>query len=282
MSRSIRVLGQNVSADDCTEEEYAYLSRFDGQPLELQRVWELMDEEWRRCGAGYGPECDERVGRFYASPVWLLNGLFTESDPESVGHREAMADWVGALEPRLVADYGGGFGALARRIARVAPQADVVVVDPFARETAIKVTRTLRNVRFAPALPTACDAVIAQDVLEHVRDPLPVFRTLLEAVRPGGRVVTANCFQPVILCHMPQTFHLRFTFRFIVPALGCRYVGTVPGAPHAQVFERTTAEPSWRRARARERISRIVFPLLLCVAALTRPIRSRLRRQRSR
>ena len=56
----------------------------DDQPLTLEDVWSLMDAAWDEC------ECDpdvmdERISRFYAHPVWLLNGLFIEQhDVKSV------------------------------------------------------------------------------------------------------------------------------------------------------------------------------------------------------
>jgi len=80
-------------------------------------------------------------------------------------------------------------------------------------------------------------------------------------VHEGGIVVFANCFYPVIHCHLPSTFHLRHTFPIVMNALGLRYVGRVDGASHAQVFERT-GRLDLGRARRAERISRILGPVL--------------------
>src|SRR5690606_34326321 len=84
----------------------------------------------------------------------------------------------------------------------------------------------------------AYDVVIAQDVLEHVEDPVLLASKLASAVRVGGTVLFANCFYPVIECHLPSTFHFRHTFRFVMRALGLSYVGSIRGAEHAKIFRR--------------------------------------------
>lgn len=48
----------------------------------------------------------------------------------------------------------------------------------------------------------------------------------------------ANCFQPVILCHLPQHFHLDFSWRPAIAALGL-----APGqrVAYAREYHRTGA-----------------------------------------
>ena len=48
------------------------------------------------------------------------------------------------------------------------------------------------------------DFVIASHVLEHVEDPLIVLSIMIDSVRINGYLVIANCFYPVIKCHLPH------------------------------------------------------------------------------
>ncbi len=232
---------------------------------DVNDVWQAMDEEWDRCGAGFNPESQNAVSRFYASPVWTLNGLFTEVDPTSVGHRQAIADFISEMKPKVVIDYGGGFGSLARQIAERLPEASVILVEPYPSDFARLLAQDHHNMEIRSDLPKRCDVIVAQDVLEHVLDPIGDFAMLLKAVAPGGTVITANCFKPVIKCHYPSTFHLNFTFKHVVPPLGCRYGGKVAGAEHAEIYHRTTAERGLQAARIRERLSQGLHPVFACL-----------------
>jgi hypothetical protein len=71
------------------------------------------------------------VSAFYRHPVWLLNGLFIEQDPQSLAHRQAFTTWVTQHLPTRVADFGGGFGGVARSIGATLPHGSVEVVEPI-------------------------------------------------------------------------------------------------------------------------------------------------------
>lgn len=263
-ARLSALLGRAVPAETLTPGEAAYLGANLHRMDDVGKVWAAMDAAWEAEGAGFapGPET-EGLGRFYGGPVWLLNGLFTETDPESRAHREAILAFVRSEDARLVADHGGGFGALARRLAAALPETRVRVVEPWPHPLALHLAGEHPNLAYAEALPAGdADIVIAQDVLEHVTDPLADFARLLDAVRVGGAVIAANCFQPVIHCHYPGALHFHFSFTRIAPRLGCRFEGGLPGAGHAHVFRKTGAAPDWAAARRLERLSRLAFPAL--------------------
>lgn len=272
----MRILHTEIPDQALTRDESVYLSQFQGRDLQLAQVWELMDQAWERIGAGYAESDKEALAKFYASPVWLLNGLFTEYDSDSKRHRDGIADWLGKNGFDVVLDYGGGYGSLARKIADLSPKTQVRVVEPFPRKLALAISSEFHNLTFVSALSGHADCIVAQDVLEHVADPLDVFGQLLNHVHVGGFVVTANCFYPVIKCHFPQTFHFRYTFRHIVPSLGCRYVGAIPGVRHAQIFQKTDVNPNWHKARRQERLSkscaRFVHPVVEPLKVLVRPL----------
>ena len=53
----------------------------------LPEIWSLMDAAWVRYGCHLTPLTNDKLSAFYADPVWLLYGLFAESDYETVVHR---------------------------------------------------------------------------------------------------------------------------------------------------------------------------------------------------
>ena len=279
---TMRILCMDIPEEELADDELAYLSQFQGKDINLTEMWKLMDQAWKNAGASYAEADMDAVSKFYALPVWLLNGIFSECDAESKYIRERIADWLAERSFNTVIDYGGGYGALARKIASLCPDTQVNVVDPFPRRFAQVLSKKYKNLAFIPTMSQNADCIIAQDVLEHVVDPLNVFAQLLENVKTGGYVITANCFYPVIDCHLPQTFHFRYTFRHIVPSLGCRYVGAVTGVRYAQVFQKIEAKPDWHRARWKEHLSKKFSPILNFVVEpgknLVRPLWKMLRR----
>jgi len=272
----MHILCMDVPEQALSSDELAYLSQFQGRDLHLAEIWELMDRAWESAGAGYAVSDKEALSKFYASPVWLLNGIFTEYDTESKHHRDDIANWLAERTFDVIFDYGGGYGSLARKIATLCPDTQVHVVEPFPRKLAQGLSGDFPNLTFVPTMSGNADCIIAQDVLEHISDPLDVFGQLLDHVKVGGYVITANCFYPVIKCHLPQTFHFRYTFRHIVPSLGCRYVGTIPGVRHAQIFQKADTEPDWDKARRQERLSKraalLLHPVVEPGKALVRPL----------
>jgi len=271
----MQILHTDIPEETLTRDEFIYLSQFQGKDLNLEELWALMDRTWESVGASYVDADKEALSKFYASPVWLLNGLFTEYDSDSKRHRDGIADWLANHTFDVLWDYGGGYGSLARKIAALCPSTQVCVVEPYPRRLALAVSRDFPNLTFVPELSGFADCIVAQDVLEHVVDPLDVFAQLLDHVPVGGYVVTANCFYPAIKCHLPQTFHFRYTFRHVAPSLGCIYMGTVPGVRHAQIFQKTNCGPDWDKTRRQERLakrcSRVIHPVIEPLKALVRP-----------
>jgi len=71
-----------------------------------------------------------------------------------------------------------------------------------------------------PELTGHYDLLIATDVFEHVPDPIGLAASTASHLRIGGHYLIANCFAPVMKCHLPSTFHLRITWNFIINKLG--------------------------------------------------------------
>lgn len=192
--------------------------RCQGYPS-LQQLWRLMDEQWVACGCD-PQQLDDRVSAFYRHPVWLLNGLFIEQDRQSLSYRQAFADWTASRNPVRIADFGGGFGTLARLIASLLPNSQVEVVEPYPHPAAIAMAADTPNLRFVPELDGMYDLLIATDVFEHVSDPIHVAYKTAKHLQIGGEYLIANCFSPVILCHLPQLFYLSICWDMVIQAMG--------------------------------------------------------------
>src|SRR5262249_24065857 len=111
-----------------------YVKKHQVERMTLFDLWAEMDGVWDSLGLdNRKPFNDQSVSEFCAHPVWVVNGLFSAADPESLRHRIAIAQYaVGKLKVRFVADYGGGAGELARQISIVSDNATQVdIIEPY-------------------------------------------------------------------------------------------------------------------------------------------------------
>ncbi len=274
LAKLARFLPDQVTPDQLAKgisnSEAAYLESNWQSLSDVEKVWQAMDEEWDRTNAGYRAEDSENLGIFYSSPVWLLNGIFTATDPESIQHRTVLADFVAGLNPATITEFGGGFGSLSRNLASRCPRAAIKVVEPFASKLALALSEDIPNLEYCDTLPEASDVVIAQDVLEHITDPLGQFSDLLNALPVGGIVITANCFKPVIKCHYPGAYHFNHTFRYIAPHLGCRLERRLPGAKHIEIYRKVSDRVGSLPARVLEGVSKLAGPAMKVMADFKR------------
>jgi hypothetical protein len=212
-----------------TNKEQRYLDqtfqRFSGYPG-LEQIWQLMDEAWIELGCDFN-HLDERITAFYQHPVWMLNGLFIEQHAQSLENRRIFADWILQQKPSRVADFGGGFGGLARIAGQAYPEMQIEVVEPHPHPAAIALAADTPNVRFMPGLTGEYDLLVATDVFEHVPDPLALTAETACHLRIGGQFLIANCFQPVIRCHLPQMFHFHYAWDKALAAMGLTSVAKV-------------------------------------------------------
>jgi hypothetical protein len=233
-----------------------------GEELTLSQLWSLMDQGWVAHGCDNRRPDPSALAAFYADPVWLLNGIFAEHDADSLAHRRAIANTVASLSPQGVVDVGGGFGTLARMIASRVKDASVEVFEPYPPLHGVEACSSFSNIHYINYLETdAYDVLVSTDVLEHVLDPLSLLIPMVASVRCGGHLIIANCFYPVVACHMPTTFHLRFTFDRFCRRLGLEVLGPCIGS-HAKIYRRARKlEPDWLRLRHQESWSQRLFPL---------------------
>lgn len=241
-----------------TVDEQDYLSeifcRFRGFPT-LEQVWGLMDEPWRTLDCD-PLQMDERVRSFYEHPVWMLNGLFIEQHDLSLRNRKSFTSWVLGQSPRRIADFGGGFGGLARFIGEASPSSIVEVIEPHPHPAAIALAENTPNVRYVSELSGEYDLLIATDVFEHVPDPIELAHGTAAHLHVGGLYLIANCFQPVILCHLPQLFHLHYAWEPAMRAMGLKPGETVS---YGRAYRRT-GEFDVAAARRIGECARMLYP----------------------
>jgi 2-polyprenyl-6-hydroxyphenyl methylase/3-demethylubiquinone-9 3-methyltransferase len=232
-----------------------------------------MDNAWKKYDCEQNHFNPERYGSFYSHPVWLLNGIYIEQDPVSMGHRHAITNGVASLDAKQILDFGGGFGTLARLMADRLPSSHISIYDPFPPAHGLNACKAYSNITYVDALtPHQFDALVCTDVLEHVHDPLGLLEDMVAAVKPGGHLFIANCFQPVILCHLPCTFYLRYFFGWCVEPLGLKKIGRCKGR-HAWIFQRRSGGAiNQRQARFRESVAKALHQLLNGLAIPARPL----------
>lgn len=91
----------------------------------------------------------------------------------------------------------------------------VDILEPHPAELALALLCSdFRQISYITTpVQSSYDFVLCTDVLEHLHDPLHAIDGIRDALRIGGRALFANCFEPVVQCHLPKTFYLRYGFR---------------------------------------------------------------------
>jgi hypothetical protein len=225
----IDVWGEKLDDQMLSDREKKYLESLPDEVPTVQWVWSEMDRIWDDCGLNNrAPFSSQDIGGFYGHPVWIMNGLFTETDSESACHRESIGRFLCKNTIANIADYGGGSGCLAATITKKYPEVKIDIIEPYASEFFKNKRSDSDNIGFFPHYQHRnYDAVIAQDVLEHVENPIEIAFQMASHVDDGSLVVFANCFDSCIKCHLPGTFYLRYTFKWVMKELGLVYVGRV-------------------------------------------------------
>lgn len=272
----IRLDAYDLSAEDRAAVA-ALLARTGTSPT-VEAIWSEMDRAWDACGCSAVAYDEGRYAAFYQHPVWLLNGMFIEQDELSLQHRRAIAAHVAGSGAQRAVDFGGGFGTLARMIADRSTGVSIEICDPYPPQHGVTSCRAFANIAFVPGLAAErYDVLVSTDVLEHLHDPLLVLAELIASVRLGGQLLLANNFYPVIRCHIPSVFHLRYSFDQFCEVMGLRVIGPIEGS-HATAYERASrVAVDWPAVRSMERRSRALFPVREWRAARVLPWERRLR-----
>ena len=248
----------------------------------LHFLWLLMDRAWDDLGIDeMNP--GEELHKYYSHPVWLLNGLYGESDTLTETHRSDIASWASTINPKRIADLGGGFGGLSRKVAHILPQSTVEVIEPFPHGAALALAEGCDNLSYEKDFDGLYSLIMAVDVLEHLIDPLDSVLNAIYHLEVGGHFLFANCFKPVIKCHLSHNNHFDMSWSTIMHALGLGEEMTVSygscfikvGEPDIELARRVEVDSFRTFQRLRHlpssRVRKAVFELY---AVLLRIIRS--------
>jgi 2-polyprenyl-6-hydroxyphenyl methylase/3-demethylubiquinone-9 3-methyltransferase len=230
----------------------------------LEQLWKIMDTVWDEIGCDNQNFDIDKINKFYQHPVWTLNGLFIEQDELSLLNRQSICDWIKQQDEsvKTIIDCGAGMATLAKLLATELPNLSIHLYEPYPSQIVVARLRAYPNIKFVNQLEgNLYDCLISTDVLEHVPDPLAFFSEMINQVKPNGYMIIANCFYPVIKCHLPCTFHLRYTFNLFTQLLGLKKLETFNG--HINIYQKNkTIIPNWTLIRFLEKISNILYRFL--------------------
>ena len=251
VTTDIRLWGIPLPFNILSLGDIAYLegvSRMERPSVEW--IWQEMDRIWDALGLDNRVALQgQAIGDFYSHPIWVV----------SIQHRDAIALFVSQLGVERIADYGGGFGELAQKLSAVDSKIHIDIVEPYPSTLGIQRIKQGTHIRFIKDFENQYDCVIAQDVLEHIERPLELVEQLVAATKLGGYLIFANCFYPVIKCHLPSTFYLRHTFKWVMRGAGLEFIGQVAGVNHAMIFRRV-GNVNKTRFKFLESIAKFVGP----------------------
>lgn len=224
-----------------------YLSLYDyGNKISNPELWNEMDRVWDKLKLNNKINLNKQnIGEFYSHPVWVLNGLFSENDLNSFTHRKLVVDYVfkffNSNIQLKIADFGGGSGVLGKIFEESNINVDKIdIIEPWPSEYFLYKLKNYNKIHFINNFKSLnyYDVTIAQDVLEHVENPIEVAFKCFEATKNGGIIIFANCFYPVIKCHLPRNFYLRFLFKYVVISKNLKFIGRVDGTTHMEVYQK--------------------------------------------
>ncbi len=255
-------ISQNLKSEEYQEIQ-KLLATLPDKSLHLQQVWNLMDQVWDEMGCDNENLDLEKIAAFYKHPVWLLNGFFIEQHHPSLQHRHAIADLILRHPIQQVLDFGGGFGTLAKIILDKSDSLNVDIYEPYPSDFAINECKAYKSINFVNKLTKKYDCLVSTDVLEHVPDPLQLLEEMIEAVKIDGYLIIAHSFKPVIKCHLPSTFHFRYTFNLFATSMGLKVLGKCQER-HSTIYQKIDAKPiNWKVIRLMENLSKNIYWLAL-------------------
>ena len=236
---SVNIWGIQLQKKWLSESELNYLNNLPKERPNVEWIWKEMDRIWDELNLNNQQQFKyQNIDKFYSHPIWTANGIFTNTDKLSIEHRKAICFQIESLNPKRIVDYGGGWGSLATIVARTRKDIKVTIVEPYQSLIAKAfLSREQLSIEWKASLDgTDHELIIVQDVLEHVENPVSLAKNLVKAIKPGGTIIFANSFYPVIKCHLPGTFYLRHTFPMVMSALGMKYSCSLKDARHIQVY----------------------------------------------
>lgn len=234
----------NLSEQDRAIAEKLLVS-VQGRPT-LADIWRWLDEAWDELGCDARRSDSPEVHAFYRHPVWVLSGLFGETDPDSIRCHAALRDWLWERRKSIgrILDFGAGIGTLPLMLAERDSSWAIDLYEPLGQASWSDRMAAFPDVKLTSKLENDYDAILCKDVMEHVTDPICLLADLARRVRQNGVVIFGNTFRPFVKCHLPQHFHLFYTFDFFARQGGLKREAVIAGT-HLVVYRRG-AVPTFR------------------------------------
>lgn len=202
---SLRSLGIEVESSLVPREAQEYVQSF-SDPIDLKDLHSLIDAAWDEVLKKHdGQLTDLFLSEFYSHPVWALNSIFSESDPQSLQHRYAIANTIQEPGISSIADIGGGSGTFLRLLKAKAPTIQCILCEPYLQPSIISSLQA-KGIDWAPQPPESAEGLTPIDVLEHMPDPLGFMKEIISNAKDRAYFFFGNCFYPVIKCHLPEAF----------------------------------------------------------------------------
>jgi len=240
-----------------------YLKNFDeNKPISVENIWKIMNQVWDDTGLDKKNYNLDQLNQYYSHPVWFLNGLFVEIDQESMNNRKSIAGYFKNKENLKILDYGGGFGTLAKEIAKITPSSKVDIYEPYVSKYTYENIQDFKNIKIINNLKESYyDVLVNTDILEHIEKPIELIAFYNKCLKKGGMLISHWNFTPCIKCHLPKHFHLRYTFNIIVPLLG--FTKEIKNERHGHFFKkiRNVRVEDSDKAYKREKYSKMIYPL---------------------
>lgn len=228
----------------------------------VEDIWMIMNQVWDDMGLDNKNYNSEQLSRYYSHPAWFLNGLFIETDRESMRHRKSLAGYFEDKKNLVILDYGGGFGTLAKEIAKLTPSSKIDLYEAYASKYAYENIKDFKNIKIVSNLKEDYyDALVNTDILEHVEKPIELIAIYNKCLKRGGILISHWNFTPCIKCHLPKHFHFRYTFNRVVPLLG--FTKEIKNDRHGHYFKkiRNVRIENLDKAYKREKYSKMIYPL---------------------
>jgi hypothetical protein len=227
-----------------------------GSDPSLTRMWAMLDYVWDSMECNF--QDNQKLAEYYSHPIWTINGFFTETHKDSLLNREEFTKYILSKSPKRIADYGGGFGALSRMIAKASPDIEIEIIEPYPSPRGVELCSKYPNIIYVDKMSEKYDFVMAVDVLEHIERPFILIEELSNYIeKEKGILFLANCFYPVIKCHHPATFHLADSFPALMGKMGFKRIEKVL---YAEVFVKNRDKIQYSRGIKRhELLSEIRF-----------------------
>ena len=242
IEKNIKIWGQEIPLNLLNNDEIIYLEKYtNNEILTLEELWYEIDKIWDKFKLdNTKPFKGQKISDFYSHPIWILNGIYSSSDSLSTYHRQSIANYISNRENNiLICDFGGGFGELSIQISKTLTHDKTInIVEPFPSKVGKHRISKYPQIIFTENLLDNYDIVIAQDVLEHVENPIEISINLVKSLKIGGQIIFANCFFPFIKAHLPKNFYLSLYFTWIMMCLGLTFKQNLEGSPHIQIFEK--------------------------------------------